>query len=178
MEFDSAKTMGTIGAILVVLTIVPHAGAILGLLGFILILLSLNFFSEYYGKAEIFKNALIAVIVVAVGLIAAFITTLDIPWFIRVDAATPKAPFPLVIGFAICLISAIYFRRSLIMLSEVSGVKMFSTAALLYLIGAILTIVPVPVGGIIMIIAFVPLTVAFFAMKPKLTPAPATMTPT
>ncbi len=191
MEFETAKAMGAVGSILVVLTIAPYAGAILGLIGLILILVALNFFSDYYNRKEIFRNALIALIIVMVGMIAAIILGFALLVATVATFATPPPfgpPYPrifipplgipvfplmliaisIIIVFTAYLISAIFFRKSLIALSEASGEKMFSTAALLYLIGAILTIIIV--GFIIVLVAFILLTVAFFAVKPKPTP--------
>lgn len=184
MGFESAKTLGAVGSILVVLTVVPYAGAILGLIGIVLILATLHFLSDYYEKKEIFRNALIALIVAMVGMTAAFM--MSFTWLLAATVTLPpqyiKPPhpdfskpilmtlLPLIMFFATYLVSAIFFRRSLTTLSEASGEKMFSTAAILYLIGAILTIIAV--GIIILIIAFILLTVAFFAMKPRPTPTP------
>jgi uncharacterized membrane protein len=73
-----------------------------------------------------------------------------------------------VIIFVFYLLAAIFFKRSFDTLSTKTGEKMFGTAGLLMLVGAILTIVLV--GLLLMLIAWILAAVAFFSVK---TPAPA-----
>jgi uncharacterized membrane protein len=70
----------------------------------------------------------------------------------------------LVVLFIFVVVAAIFYRKSLNTLSSKSGVGMFSTAGLLLLIGAVLTIIVI--GVIIIWIALILLAVAFFRIKP------------
>lgn len=69
--------------------------------------------------------------------------------------------------FVFSVVSAVFFRRALDELGEVSGEGLFKTAGLLYLVGAVLTIVFV--GMIVIWIAFLLIGIAFFTMKPRAT---------
>ena len=62
------------------------------------------------------------------------------------------------------IIEAIFYKRAFSLLSEKSGEKMFDTAGLVLLIGAILTIILI--GTIITLIAWILVAVAFFSIKP------------
>jgi uncharacterized membrane protein len=77
------------------------------------------------------------------------------------------------------IIAAFLVRRSLKQVSSKTSVELFSTAGLLLLVGAALTIVII--GLILMWIAALILAIAFFTMKPQpeqLPTAPATAPPT
>jgi uncharacterized membrane protein len=79
-----------------------------------------------------------------------------------------------VVLWVFAIIAAFFVRRSLVELSIRSSVKLFSTAGLLLLIGAVLVIVFV--GAILVWIAALLLAIAFFTMKLQLEQAPMTAT--
>jgi uncharacterized membrane protein len=79
------------------------------------------------------------------------------------------------------IVWAFFARRSLKMLATKSSVGLFSTAALLLLIGAVLTIILI--GALLIWIAMLLMAIAFFQIKPQpeqppLTVAPSPFTPT
>lgn len=76
----------------------------------------------------------------------------------------------LVVVWVLGIIAAIFIRRSFNSIATVLNVKMFATAALLYLIGAILTIIVV--GVIIALIAIILQIIAFFQIPVKRAPPP------
>src|SRR5208282_5389529 len=57
----SVKTIGAIGSILVLLTAVPTAGSLLGIIGFIMILIAIKDISDIVADKSIFSNMLVAV---------------------------------------------------------------------------------------------------------------------
>ncbi|MCY0868397.1 MAG: DUF996 domain-containing protein [Desulfurococcus sp.] len=65
---------------------------------------------------------------------------------------------------------AIFYRTAFKLLAEKSGEKLFDTAGLLMLIGAVLTIIVI--GGILTLIACILAAVAFFSIKPPSAAAP------
>jgi uncharacterized membrane protein len=75
--------------------------------------------------------------------------------------------------FIFYLLGAMFFKKSFNILSMKSGEKMFDTAGLLLLIGAILTIIII--GVILMLVAWILVAVAFFSIKPPsaLPPTPS-----
>ena len=79
-----------------------------------------------------------------------------------------------IIVWIFAIIAAIFFRRSLKLVSNKTTVGLFSTAGLLLLIGAGLIIV-VGLGLLLMWIATLILAIAFFTMKPRIEEQP-TMT--
>ena len=64
--------------------------------------------------------------------------------------------------FTLVVVAALLYRRGLNELADASGTTLFSTAGLLYLLGALLTIVVV--GVILLLAAYVLMAAAFFTM--------------
>ena len=168
-------------------------GGLLGLVGLILVLISVKGLADHYNDGTIFNNTLYGVICTIIGGVAfaaaiivgaaGFLSALNI------DVATmgtdPSAfsavdwegmidfniimdfiailAVALVVLFALLVVSAIFYRKSLNTLSEKTGVGLFGTTGMLILIGAILTIIAV--GALILWVALILLTVAFFSIK-------------
>lgn len=201
MNLESSKNLGGIGAILVVIGCIAvfasgYAGLLIALIGVILTLIALKGISDHYNDAGIFNNALYGCILAIIGVVAciatmavmvlAEISKIDIDW---TDAAAVQRYFmdmnnvwgilaaviaALVILFVFAIISAIFVRKSLTRLSMKSGEKMFETAGLLWLIGAVLTIVLV--GFLLIVIAWILIAVGFFSIKTTTT-QPSTAQP-
>lgn len=202
MDFQSYKTLGGVGALLFLLGCVaffsPVAGGILGLIGLILILVALNGFADYYKEKGIFNNALYGIILFIVGIVITigitvfvainFLTSLGVDladWqsFQSVDWASlmtldkimelaANLILALIVLFVFLIIMAILLRRSLDLLADKTGVKMFGTTGLIFLIGAVLTIIFI--GFIILFIGIILLMVSFFLIK---TPVSKSETP-
>ena len=81
----------------------------------------------------------------------------------------------LVILWVFAIVAAFFARRSLKTLSSKASVGLFSTAALLLIIGAFLTIIFI--GAILMWIAVLLIAIAFFQIKPQPEQPAATMAP-
>jgi uncharacterized membrane protein len=79
-----------------------------------------------------------------------------------------------VILFILAVVAAILYRKSLTALAQKSGVGLFGTAGLLLLIGAISIIA---FGFLLIWIALILLTVAFFQIRTEPTSTTPTMTP-
>jgi uncharacterized membrane protein len=196
MTLESSKTLGGVGAILVVIGFLGFFAygytALLSLIGIIITLIALKGFSDHYNEAGIFNNALYGFITAIVGGVA-FIATIIVMVLmaisnINIDWTNPTAVqqyfmdlnnlwsiigtliAALVVLFIFVIISAIFFRKSLTSLSTKSGEKIFETAGLLWLIGAILTIVLI--GFILIGIAWILIAIGFFSIKTTATQPP------
>jgi uncharacterized membrane protein len=203
-SLSTARTFGGIGSILVLLFIVPGIGALLSVIGWILILIAVDNIAGVVGERKIFNDTLIAAILAIVGIVVGVLvvlgsvlkfasrngmTLLTGPHSLRDINSTAFSSGQLtgvgdlfvgaVIGLAIIwvffIVSAVFLRRSFTSMASKLNVGMFGTAALLYLIGAALTIIVV--GFIIVFIADILMVVAFFSMpddtslEPPPTPA-------
>ncbi|MEM2755195.1 MAG: DUF996 domain-containing protein, partial [Candidatus Methanomethylicia archaeon] len=73
----------------------------------------------------------------------------------------------LVILVIFLILQAVFYKKSFTLLAEKSGEKMFNTAGMIMLIGAVLTIIVI--GVILLLIAWILAAVAFLSIK---TPAP------
>ena len=161
MSFESGKNMTGIGALFLVIgTFVPF----LSLVGIILLLVGLKDLAKYYNDDTIFQNSLYAVIFGIIGIIAAGIALILL---FMGQFYSAGIIVPLVVIFIFYILMALYFRKTFESLAEKTGQGMFNTAGLLLLIGAILTIVLV--GLILIFVAWILATVAFFSMTPTTT---------
>lgn len=76
MNFETSKTLGGIGALLLFVSViagllVPYSSLILGAVGLILVLVALHSLADYYHDPSIFSNALYAFVAVIIGVITA-----------------------------------------------------------------------------------------------------------
>jgi uncharacterized membrane protein len=159
MSLESNKTLAGIGAILVAIPVV-------NLVGIILVLIAMKGLAEYYNDNRIFENALygfIFGIVAIVAFIAVLFAGIFTSVFTGALAALALFIVAIIVMFVFFLLQAVFYRNSFTILSEKSGEKMFDTAGLLLLIGAILTIILV--GAVLQFIAWILAAVGFFSIK-------------
>jgi uncharacterized membrane protein len=188
MSIESNRVLGGVGALLMVISLLGLLGTsytlFLLVVGIILVLVALKGFADHYQDGGIFNNALYGFITVIVGLVATaaifvililqvlsglpidwtnpmevqqyFMNNMDVFW--QVAGAAIGA---LVVLYISLIVSAVLFRKSLDALSKHSGEKIFGTAGLIWLIGAV-----IPLIGIIIIwISWILMAVGFFSIK-------------
>jgi uncharacterized membrane protein len=171
--------MSGIGSILLIFPIIS-------IVGIILVLLGMKGLSDYYKEPSIYQNALWGVIF---GIIALIAIAVAVPLFFVFGAFSVftlglslLGLFGLaVVVFVFYLIAAMYFRRAFNALAQKSGEHLFETAGLLLFIGAALTIVFF-IGLLLILIAWILATIAFFSIKVPsqpyaYTPAPPPTSP-
>jgi uncharacterized membrane protein len=185
--------VGAILIFIGVLPLFAYSG-IISLVGLILVLIGLKGLADYYSEASIFNNALYGVITAIVGgvvfvgvaLIALvdFLAEFGLTIGNVADWSTELAGIDwttvgistignfiayillaLIVLFVFVIITAIFLRKSLGLLSTKTGVGLFGTTGLLILVGAVLTIIAV--GLLLIWIAMLILAIAFFSIKPK-----------
>ena len=165
MNFESSKTLSGVGAILVAIgSFVP----VLAIVGIILVLIGLKGLAEAYGEKAVFQNALYGLIfeVVAaaafcfvfIGALLGGLATLSLIAFLA------GFGLALIVAFIFSVLAAYFYKKSFDLLSSKSGERLFGTAGLLMLIGAVLTIILV--GALITLVAWILAAVAFFSLKP------------
>ncbi|MCF3653754.1 MAG: DUF996 domain-containing protein [Aigarchaeota archaeon] len=178
---EQARLLGGIGSILMLLAFVPHAGTVFSIIGFILVLIAIKYISDHTGDRTIFKNYLIAVII---GIISAIVAAMmGVAGFLgsmsllmaggsiaTLTGMIMTLIAVLILVWILGIISAIFIRRSFNSIATSLNIKMFSTAALLYLIGAVLTIILV--GAIISLVAIILQIIAFFQISAGKAPPP------
>ena len=178
---------------------------LLSLVGAILVLIALKGFADYYRESGIFNNALYAIIAAIVGVVV-FVAVLiialvgffaelglnisnlqdwsslsSIDWqtlgnFDFIFRFIGVILLGVVVLFVFLVITVVFLRRSLGLMSSRTGVGLFGTTGLLLLIGAILTIFII---GILLIwIAMLLLAIAFFSIRPQQAPSPPSTTST
>ncbi len=180
-SFEYGKTLAGEGAILLLLSVAPYVGWVLGIIGVILLIRGVRELSNYYQDNIIYDNALTGVkyYVIAIVAIAVAIATLVIglatfgfnfasfPGIMPAGFAVGIAALlaGLVIAFIFYVLAAMHLRRALNALAERSGEQSFATAGTLLWIGAILTIVLV--GLLLIFVAWIFAVIGFFSMRSR-----------
>jgi uncharacterized membrane protein len=166
---------------------------IISFVGIILFIVAMHRLAEYYNEPGIFKNTLYAFILNIVGgfVVAAIEIVLLVASIGSIQSivstpqvSTPSAFNPLftqlivefIAVFAVALVfgivSAVLYMRAFNKLAEKSGVGTFRTVGLLYLIGTV-----VPIGGILVWVAWILAAIGFHSLKPSSTSTFAYSTP-
>ena len=179
---SQAKTLGGVGAILVLLTAIPSVGWILGIAGFVMILVGVSYISQAVGDRKIYNNMIISVLLaiaaVAVGTVTVIGTVfrvLGMGTFVGPDfVLSPNIAVGdwiglagaviagLVVVWGLLIASAVFLRNSFNSISHRLNINMFSIAGLLYLIGAATAIIGV--GFLLIFVAEILLAVSFFSI--------------
>ena len=164
---ESSKTLAGVGSILLILSIVPYAGFVLGIIGIILFLMGIKGLASYYQDNKIYQDSLTGVIFYIIAVIAGGVAVLAL----AIGFATIVGFFVglgvfiigLIVAFIFYLIAAMHLRKTFEVLAQKSGDHSFSTAGTLLWWGAILTIIFV--GLILIFIAWIFATIGFFSMR-------------
>lgn len=130
--------------------------AIVAFIGYILFMIAMHQLSKYYSESSIFTNVLYALImqivggVVVVGIFMAYFL-FSIGSFVQTSTSpTSASVFPqfavmYIVFFSVSIvfgvIGGVLYRRAFNKLSEKSGIDHFKTAGLLFLIGAVFSII-------------------------------------
>jgi len=181
-DLNQARNIGGVGAILTILSFVPSAGPVLSIIGFVLVLLALKWISEIVQNPDIFRNALIAVVVTIVGVVVGAVVG-GVGLLSVLTGMGPGGPgevnffqllttivVAVIVVWVFAVISSVFFRRALYLTADSLNVKMFRTAGLLIFIGAILTIIIV--GAVVSLVGNILLAVAFFQIPVGPPPPP------
>jgi len=188
-----AKDVGGLGSVLVILTGVPIVGALIGTVGFILILIAMKYVSDAVYDRSVFRNTLVSVVLAIAGLLlSTFVIMRSILRFVGLRPLAGNQPFgpsfnppivqpgdwgglfvsllPVVFVVWIFLLpSAIYARKAYVSIAARMRHKSFGTASLVYLIASAITIAFV--GFALLFVAQILFVRAFASMEEEL-PAP------
>lgn len=175
-SLSQGRTLGGVGSILILLTVIPGVGFILGLGGFLLVLVAVKHIADRVDDGSIFRNMLNAVVIVLIAsVVATALLLLLLPQFFTIDPTRPPNPadlftpavfatlfLVLAVSWIPLLISALFLRRSYEAIAGSLDIPMFATVGLLYLLGAATLIIFV--GFVVLFIAEVLQVVAFFSI--------------
>lgn len=181
VNFEYSKTLAGEGAILLLLSLVPYVGWVLGIIGVVLLLRGMKELSNYYQDEKIYINSLtgvrfyvIALIAAAVAIVAMVVGVASATGFTFTADFVPTVGFGvglvaffagLVVAFVFYVLAASHLRRTFNTLAEKSGEESFTTAGNLLWYGSIFTIILV--GLVLILIAWIFATIGFFTMKSR-----------
>jgi uncharacterized membrane protein len=151
---SQAKTLGGIGSILIFIPFVS-------IIGYIFVIVAVKQISDDLQDKAILRNIVIASATGIVGALAgAFVILGSLLAFGR--SGVGGLLTGLFIVWVFLIVSAIFLRRTYSTMGQRLGVGSFKTAATLYLVGAVLTIVVV--GFLVLFIAEIVQAVAYFSI--------------
>ena len=207
MDMQTSKTLGGVGALLMVISpFLAVYSAILGLVGLILVLIAMKGLADHYNDAGIFNNALYGILSIIVGVIvfaiAAFMTLIDFFREVGVElneAWTDPAAisqfqfqdnmaFEAVAGHIGALLLSLVILFVFVIVAAIFLRKSLNTLSektrvgMFGTTGLILLIGAVltiiAVGAILIWVSYILLAVAFFSIKPEQpVPEPVTAQP-
>jgi uncharacterized membrane protein len=166
-SLDSNKNLAGIGSILLLFPVVS-------IVGIILLYLGIKGLSEYYKDETIYRDTLRGVIYAIIALVAIAVAA---PLFIigGMFSVFTLGPFGMGLGlvsifllvvivFIFYVLSAMQLRKAFNSLAQKTGEHMFETAGTLLFVGAILTILFF-IGLLLIFVAWIIATIAFFSIK-------------
>jgi len=182
VNFEYAKTLTGEGSVLLLLSLVPYVGWVLGIIGVVLLLRGMKELSAYYQDEKIYQDSLTGVkyyvvaivaaaVAIAVGVIGVWSAT---GFTFTAESFVPTAGFVigivvafagLVTAFVFYVLAASHLRRTFNSLAQKSGEASFTTAGTLLWWGAVLTIFFV--GLLLIFIAWIFAIIGFFSMKSR-----------
>ena len=184
-ELSSAKTLGGVGVILTLFTLVPDVGFLITIVGWVMVLVAIKYIADIVGNKSIYNNAITAVILAIIGaVLLALIVLGAIFQFVGLNGlnfgtTSTTAPPPsdvvgLIVGvlaglallWVFGIVSAVFLRMSFNKIAAALNLDLFKTGAVIYLIGAALTIILV--GFVLILVAQIMFIIAFFSIPDKL----------
>jgi len=191
MDIQTNRILGLLGALFMVLGILPSIGWLLMLIGIIFVLIAIKGYGDAYKEGSIFHNTIYTIVFEIVGLVVfigviifaamSFLASLginniaELSSWTRIDwqhavnisnilSVIGAVVLGLVVLFAFTVIASLYFRKAMKTLSEKTGVKLFHTTGTVFFVGALLTIILI--GFIVIWVSFILLMVSFYESKP------------
>ena len=179
VNFEYSKTLAIEGSVLVLLSLIPYVGWVLGIIGVVLLLRGMKEFSSYYQDDAIYRNSLTGVRYYVIAMVAAAVAIAAL--VVGVWTATGfTADFVLTAGFGVGLIAflaglvvafvffvlaSLHLKRTFDKFAEKTGEGSFRTAGTLLWIGSLLTIVLI--GFLLIFVAWIFVVIGFSAMKSR-----------
>lgn len=182
---SQVKAYGGIGAILALLLPVPAIGWILAITGLVLTLVAVKYVSDILKDTAILENILISIVTAVGGIVvgvfvilAGFfrfmgVNSLNFADLAKLDPAsiTTGAWIDLITWavagvlavWVLFAVSGFFLRRGYSRMGKALNVGMFGTAGLLFLIGAITSVLIV--GLVLIPVALILLAIAFFSIN-------------
>ncbi len=173
VNISTQKMLGDIGFTLILLSTINMPGTVanlLGIVGFVLWLISMCQLSNILRKPSIFQKVLIGVILNIAGIViaSAFGLMAGILSFATMRDETGailglglRTVIAIIVTYAIIVVAFYFYKEAFDILAQATAHNLFKIAGLLMFIGAI-TIILFGLGLLLIIVGYTVLAVAFF----------------
>jgi uncharacterized membrane protein len=170
VNISTQKILGGIGSILILLVTMPGTVAtLLGIVGVVLWLISMYQLSNILRKPSIFKKVLIGFILGIAGSVIAFalglMAGISLSAYVRGETGVTSGlgllAVAIIVAYAVIVVSFYFYKQAYEILAQATAHNLFKIAGLLLFIGAI-TIILFGLGGLLVLVGYIVLAVAFF----------------
>ena len=160
---SEAKALGGVGSILVLLVPIPTAGPVLGVIGFIMTLIAFKYIADAVKDPQIYSNMIYSVLLDIVAIAVAAIAVIGAIYQIVSLAMALTVIGGLVAVWILLIVASVFLRRSCNAIASKLDIHLFSTAGLIFFIGAVTSVILV--GFLLILVAEVILAVSFFSIR-------------
>ncbi len=181
VNFEYSKTLAMEGSVMLLLSLIPYVGWVLGIVGVVLLLRATKEFSNYYQDESIYQNSLtgikfyiVAIVAAAVAIVAITLGVWSATTGFTPDLFAFTAGFGIgliaflagiIVAFVFYILAASHLKRTFDSLADKSGEGSFRTAGTLLWVGSLLTIFVI--GLLLILVAWIFATIGFFTMKSR-----------
>lgn len=174
MQAGNEKTLGGLGALFLVLSIIPYVGWLLGIAGIVLLLIALNKYSQIFENKDIFSKFLTGFLISLASVVVAIIFGISsfLP-FIKHGGSRDFEGFSmlgivlaLIVVYVLTIVSCYYYRQSLNLLFSYTNMNLFKLSGSFLFWGAVALIV-FGLGALGILVGWILLAIAFFTLPPK-----------
>ena len=165
----NVKTLGGLGALFIVLSVIPYIGVVLGIAGVILLFIALKKLSESEDRKEIFSLFLKGFLINLIGgIVGGLLLGAEMEVMFAGHASVLNWILATV-GGVVLYVSAVwgnyYVKRSFELIAMITGNTLFAWAGKLLFWGAVLIIILI--GGVVSWVGWILTAVAFFTTEEK-----------
>lgn len=169
---DNTKLLGGLGSLFIVLCVIPYIGALLSLVGMILLIIAVTNYSKEVGKSELSSNFIKGIVISFIGTtLGIIITTAGLGLAgARIYAGGHGIIGWLTIGFGFLIsygfsvVGYNFLKSAFSEIALLTGNNLFDWTGKLLFWGALLSIILI--GGIVNWAGWIMATIAFFTTQP------------
>ncbi len=164
---SNTKILGGLGSLFIVLGVIPYAGGVLALVGFILLAIAIKNFSDSQGRPQLFSDFVKGIVIYIVGAFVGLIFGVGSFLSLSQEQEGIFAYGLMVVAFTIMYAATVfgsyYMKKVFSEIALITANGLFDWGGKLLFWGAILTVVAV--GAVVSWVGWIVLTVAFFTTQ-------------
>jgi uncharacterized membrane protein len=167
MKVRNEKVLGGLGGIGIALSFLPFIGTLIGVVGYILFLMTVYDISRVYKDDKIFKWSLMGVILSTVGLFLILLFGVGLGFLSSSNLGYKPSlgiggQIAILFGVAVYIYAYFFIYKALKSISEYVNVSLFKIAGIFLFAGSILTVIVI--GVLVNLIGWLLVGISFFRL--------------